>query len=145
TRFVFAGDGACRKDYETQVANLGLERNVLFLGRRTDVPDILTSSDIAVLPSQAEGLPNAVLEYLAAGLPTIASNVGGNAEIIRDGETGLLVPPDNPTVLAQSLLKLLRGPELASRIGAAGQQRVRNDFSFERMIEEVDKLYNALL
>ena len=86
---------------------LGLERNFLFLGRRADIPEILACCDIAVLPSRAEGLPNAVLEYMAAGLPVIVSRVGGNAELVEDGVTGLLVPPEDSAALSAALLKLL--------------------------------------
>ena len=91
-RFVFAGDGELRPTFAAQVAQLGLEDRFKFLGRRSDIPEVLASCDLAVLPSRAEGLPNAVLEYMAAGLPTIASRVGGNAELVQDGVTGLLVP-----------------------------------------------------
>jgi len=145
TRFVFAGDGAIRSELEDQVARLGLQQNVLFLGRRNDVPEILACCDIGVLPSKAEGLPNAVLEYLAAGLPTVASNVGGNAEIIQDGQNGLLFPSDNAQALGQALLRLLREPEFASALGRAGQDHVRKNFSFDRMIDQVDKMYSELL
>jgi len=145
TRFVFAGDGALRSELEDQVARLGLQENVLFLGRRNDVPEILACCDIGVLPSKAEGLPNAVLEYLAAGLPTVASNVGGSAEIIQDGQNGLLFPSDNAQALGQALLRLLREPEFASALGRAGQDHVRKNFSFDRMIDQVDKMYSELL
>jgi len=145
TRFVFAGDGALRSELEDQVARLGLQENVLFLGRRNDVPEILACCDIGVLPSKAEGLPNAVLEYLAAGLPTVASNVGGNAEIIQDGQNGLLFPSDNAQALGQALLRLLREPEFASALGRAGQDHVRKNLSFDRMIDQVDKMYSELL
>ncbi|HEY3973282.1 MAG TPA: glycosyltransferase [Candidatus Sulfotelmatobacter sp.] len=145
SRFVLAGDGALRKDFEAQVAQQGLERHFLFLGRRDDVPRILSCSDIAVLPSRAEGLPNAVLEYLAAGLPTVASRVGGNAEIIQDGRTGLLVPPQDSSALAQAILRLLRDPGLASSLGENGRKSVASEFSFQRMIEKTDQLYTELL
>ena len=145
TRFLFVGDGAGRKDFEAQVAALGIQSNILFLGRRNDVPEVLACCDIAVLPSKAEGLPNAVLEYLAAGLPAIASNVGGNAEVIQDGVSGLLVPPGDSGALAQALLNVLRDPDLARRLGSGGQEHVRKNFSFERMIEQVDDLYTELL
>jgi glycosyltransferase involved in cell wall biosynthesis len=145
TRFLLVGDGAARSDFEAQAASLGIQANVLFLGRRDDVPEILACSDVAVLPSKAEGLPNAVLEYLAAGLPTVASNVGGNAEVIREGVSGLLVPPGDAGALSSALLKVLRDPDLARRLGAAGQEHVRTNFSFERMIDQVDQLYTELL
>jgi glycosyltransferase involved in cell wall biosynthesis len=98
TQFVFVGDGAKRSDFKKQIQDLGLQQHFLFLGRRSDVPAILACCDVAVLPSLAEGLPNAVLEYLAAGLPVVATALGGNLEIIQDGKTGLLVPSQDPCV-----------------------------------------------
>ena len=145
TRFVLVGDGARRKDFERQVAERELGRHFTFLGRRDDVPRILAGCDIAVLPSKAEGLPNAVLEYLAAGLPTVASRVGGNAEIIQDGKTGLLVPPEDSSALAAALLRLLRDPGFAASLGKNGREYVAAEFSFQRMIENTDQLYSELL
>jgi glycosyltransferase involved in cell wall biosynthesis len=144
-RFVLAGDGEQRPRFEEQVAKLALEQNFLFLGRRTDIPKILACCDIAVLPSRAEGLPNAVLEYMAAGLPTVASRVGGNGELIEDGVTGLLVPPEDSAALSDALLALLRDPELARRMAQSGQQFTIRNFSFERLVREVDELYSELL
>lgn len=145
TRFVLVGDGAQRLDFERQVRELGLEEHFSFLGLRDDVPRILSCCDIAVLPSQAEGLPNAVLEYLAAGLPTVASRVGGNAEIVQDGKTGLLVPPQDSSSLAEALLRLMRNPEFADTLGKNGREYVASHFSFQRMIENTDQLYTELL
>src|SRR6266576_1044520 len=144
-RFLFAGDGQRRKEFEEQVARIGLAKNFSFLGRRNDVPRILSCCDIGVLPSQVEGLPNAVLEYLAAGLPTVASRVGGNVEIIHDGKTGLLVLPDEPSALAVALVRLLRDPGFAAELGKNGRSFVSAEFSFERMIEKTDQMYTELL
>jgi glycosyltransferase involved in cell wall biosynthesis len=144
-RFILVGDGAERKNFELQVAELGLEKSFLFLGRRDDVPAVLACCDIAVLPSKAEGLPNAVLEYLAVGLPTVASRVGGNAEIVQDGKTGLLVPPEDSSALAEALLRLLRDPGLAASLGKNGREYVASEFSFQRMIQNTDRLYTELL
>lgn len=144
-RFVLAGDGEQRQNFEQQVASLGLQNKFLFLGRHDDVPHLLACCDIAVLPSQAEGLPNAVLEYLAAGLPTVASQVGGNAEIIQNGKTGLLVPPDNSAALSEALLRMLRDPGFAMSLGNRGREYVISEFSFQRMIENTDQLYTGLL
>ena len=144
-RILLAGDGARREDFEGQVAAAGLQANFSFLGRRDDVPRILACCDIGVLPSKAEGLPNAVLEYLAAGLPTVASRVGGNAEIVQQGVTGLLVPAQDSVALAESLLQLLRDPARAEEMGRTGQAYVRSNFSFQRMIEKTDELYTELL
>jgi L-malate glycosyltransferase len=144
-RFVFAGDGELRPKFEAQAAKLGLASKFMFLGTRRDIPEILASCDIAVLPSRAEGLPNAALEYMSAGLPTIASRVGGNAELVQDGLTGLLVPPENADALAGALVQLFRNPEQARQIGSAGQRFAVENFSFERLIREVDELYTELL
>jgi L-malate glycosyltransferase len=144
-RFLLVGDGARRVDFERQVAERGLRANFSFLGRREDVPRILACCDIAVLPSKAEGLPNAVLEYLAAGLPTAASQVGGNSEIIQDGVTGLLVPPQNSAALGAALLQLLHDPDAAIAMGTRAREFVAANFSFERMIEKTDQLYSELL
>lgn len=144
-RFVFAGDGERRKNFEAETGRLGLEKHFLFLGRRNDVPRILRCCDIGVLPSQAEGLPNAVLEYLAAGLPTIASRVGGNVEIVQDGKTGMLVPPNDSASLADAILRLLRDPAFAAELGNNGRARVAAEFSFQRLIEKTDQMYTELL
>jgi L-malate glycosyltransferase len=145
TRFVLAGDGEQRARFEQQVASLGLAQNFLFLGPRADIPKILGCCDIAVLPSRAEGLANAVLEYMAAGLPVIASRVGGNAELIEDGVTGLLVPPEDSLALSGALLKLLRDPGRARQIAQNGHEFTVRNFSFERLVREVDELYSELL
>jgi glycosyltransferase involved in cell wall biosynthesis len=145
TRFVLVGDGKQRKEFERQVAERGLEKFFSFLGLRNDVPHILACCDIAVLPSEAEGLPNAVLEYMAAGLPTVASRVGGNAEIVQDGKTGLLVPPQDSYALAEALLRLLRNPDFAAGMGMKGRECVAAHFSFQRMVENTDQLYTELL
>jgi len=145
TRFVFAGDGDSRPAFEEQAGKLGLQGNFMFLGRRSDIPDVLASCDIAVLPSRAEGLPNAVLEYMAAGLPTIASRVGGNSELVEDGVTGLLVPAEDSAAIAGALLRLLRDPELARKMAESGRKLAVENYSFERLIREVDALYTELL
>jgi glycosyltransferase involved in cell wall biosynthesis len=145
THFVLAGDGEQRPNFERIVADLGLTKHFSFLGQRHDIPSVLSSCDIAVLPSRAEGLPNAVLEYMASALPTVASKVGGNVEIVKDGVTGLLVPPENANALAAALLQLLRDPGLAERLGTNGHEFVRQNFSFEKLVERIDDLYSDLL
>jgi len=145
THFVFAGDGDMRPELEKQAAELGIRENSLFLGRRSDIPDVLANCDIAILPSRAEGLPNAVLEYMAAGLPTIASRVGGNVELLQEGVTGCLVPAEDSKAISESLLRLLRDPELARTIGTNGRRVAVENYSFDRLIREVDALYTEIL
>jgi glycosyltransferase involved in cell wall biosynthesis len=144
-QFVLVGDGPKRRDYEAQVEATGLKANFMFLGRRSDVPQILASCNIAVLPSLAEGMPNAVLEYLASGLPVVATALGGNLEVVENGTTGLLVPPRDPSALASALLRLLDDGEFAVQLGRAGRECVATRFSFERLVLEVDRLYTQLL
>jgi glycosyltransferase involved in cell wall biosynthesis len=145
TRFVMVGDGKERPNFAKQVSDLGLSQNFIFLGSRGDVPRILASCDIAVLPSRAEGLPNAVLEYMAAGLPTVVSRVGGSEDLVQDGISGLLVPPEDSAALSAAFLRYLRNPDEAHQIAQRGREFVVNNFSFERLVREVDELYTALL
>jgi glycosyltransferase involved in cell wall biosynthesis len=144
-KFVLIGDGKKRSEFESKVSALGLKGNFLFLGSQQNVSEILACCDIAVLPSQAEGFSNALLEYMATGLPTIATDVGGNPEVIEDGLNGLLVKPDDPAALANAILSLLEGPHLASQLGAAGRERVRRHFDFAQLTFNIDALYTDLL
>ena len=144
-RFVLVGEGPKRAKFETQAANLGLTGHFFFLGRRTDVPQILASCDLAVLPSLAEGLPNAVLEYLAAGLPVVASALGGNLEIIQNDMTGLLIPAQDSEALSAALCRLLADPGLAATLASAGHAHVAQNFSFPCLVQNIEKLYTALL
>lgn len=144
-RFVFAGDGERKVDFEQQIAKLSVESKFVFMGRRQDIPEILACCDIGVLPSRAEGMSNALLEYMAAQLPVIASRVGGNPELVEDGITGLLVPPENADALADAVLKLLRDPQLARRVALNGHEFVTQNFSFERLARDVDAMYSELL
>ena len=111
-RFILVGDGPCRVQFEEQVRKLGVSDHFQFLGSRKDVPKILSCGDLFAFPSFAEGLPNAVLEASSAGLPIVATMVGGVPEIIEDGVTGLLVPPKNPQALSAAILQLLKDPVL---------------------------------
>jgi glycosyltransferase involved in cell wall biosynthesis len=140
--FLLIGDGPERPKLEMQVAAADLSKNVLFLGRRKDIPELLACCNLSVLPSEAEGLPNAVLEAMAAGLPVVATRVGGVPEIIEDEVNGLLVSPQDSQALADAILRLLYDPELARRLSQAGQKRIRTDFSFDRLLAELGQLYN---
>jgi L-malate glycosyltransferase len=144
-KFVLIGDGKKRAEFESKVSELGLQPNFLFLGSRQNVPEILACCDMAVLPSQAEGFSNALLEYMASGLPTIATDVGGNPEVIENGVDGLLVKPGDPTALADAISSLLKDPNLASQLGAAGRERVRRHFDFAQLTSNIDALYTDLL
>jgi len=141
TIFVLIGDGRERPTLEQQVKRAGLEKYFLFLGSRTDIPELLACCDISVLPSESEGLPNAVLEAMAAGLPVVATSVGGVPEIIEHEVNGLLVPPQDAVALSAEILRLLRENDLRQRIAQAGRERVLTRFSFTRLVEQLEALY----
>jgi len=123
---------------------LGVERLVHFLGHRPDVPELLAAMDVFVLPSHSEGMPNALLEAMAAGKPVVATRVGGSAEIIRDGENGLLVPPQAPGALASAIGRLRADPALAGLLGAAARRDVASKYSWAGMVRSYDALLRSL-
>jgi len=143
--FLLIGDGPLRRELEGLARELGLEKDVLFLGSRQDVPQLLALMDVVVLPSLEEGFPNAILEAMAAGKPVVATEVGGIPEAVVHGETGLLVPPKDPEALADAILRLLDDPQLALEMGRAGRDRVRKAFGLDRMVREMEGLYEELI
>jgi glycosyltransferase involved in cell wall biosynthesis len=124
---------------------LGLDAHVSLLGVRSDIPDLLNASDIAILASHQEGFSNAVIEGMQAGLPMIVTKVGGNAEAVVDGETGLVVAPRDPDALAAAILRLASDGELRQRYGEAGRRRVEAHFSLEACVAAYEALYGGLL
>ncbi|RIL04734.1 hypothetical protein DCC79_16495 [bacterium] len=144
-RFLIAGHGPLREDLEARAAGLGLNGAVRFLGYCADIPPLLAASDIVVLPSRAEGLPLVLLEALAAGRPVVASRVGGIPDVVRDNETGLLVPPNAPDRVADGLLDLLAHPDRAQAMGLAGRSLVRRQFSPEHAARRLAAIYRTVL
>ncbi len=124
---------------------LGLSAQVMFLGRREDATDLLQVMDVFCLPSLSEGMPGALVQAMAAGLPVIVTAVGGNPEVIVDETMGLLVPPQDPIALSQALRKFIEQPELRRRLAERGLARVRTDFSLETMVGRYADLYQALV
>ena len=141
TEFVFVGDGPLRAELEGQVAGLGLGAHVTFLGERRDVAALLAESDVFVLPSRSEACPNGILEAMAAGLPIVASRVGGIPELVVANSTGILVEPDHPDALAAALVNVLEHPERARALGTAARVRAERYFSFDRMVGAFENLY----
>ena len=129
----------------SQAEGLGMRDNIHFLGQRSDVPQLLKAADIGILCSHQEGFSNAIIEGLAAGLPMVVSDVGGNAEAVTDGETGLVVPPHAPTALADAILALASDPDRRARMGAAAQADAQRRFSIETCVESYDRLYRGLM
>ena len=149
-RFLVVGkaapaDAGYRETLEACAARLGLAGRVVFTGLRLDVAAILSEVSVSVLPSLSEGLSNVLLESMAAGVPVIATRVGGAAEAVEDGETGLLVPPRDPGALAAGVLRLLDDGALARRFGRAGRQRVTERFGMDAAVRATERLYGTLL
>jgi L-malate glycosyltransferase len=143
-RFLVVGDGAIKGELQEYANGLGLSNRVVFTGFRTDIPSLLAETTLSVLPSLSEGLSNTLLESMAAGVPVVATRVGGNTEIVEDGVSGYLVPLKDPGALAKAMETVLQDPALAERMGKAGQQRTAELFGMERSIREVERLYMTL-
>jgi glycosyltransferase involved in cell wall biosynthesis len=144
-RLEIAGDGPLRGELESLSTSLGLQQNVRFLGWVESLQMHSMEWSALVQPSLAEALSLTALEAMAAGLPVIASNVGGLAEVVDDGKTGLLVPAADPRLLADSIRRLLVDPALAARMGEAGRNRVREKFQARDMAARIEAVYDGLL
>jgi len=144
-RLCLVGEGVCRTQMERIVAELGIQDSVEFLGLRRDVVDLLQQSWGFVMPSRWEGMPNALLEAMACGLPCVATRVSGSEDIIIDGVNGLLVEPEQPAEMAQALRRLIEDSELAQRLGQAGRATVVRDYQLTTMVEQCLELYRRLL
>jgi glycosyltransferase involved in cell wall biosynthesis len=144
-RCLLAGAGSERKGLEEMVTRLGLEEQVNFLGFVVDTPAFLASIDIFVLPSLREGLGVAALEAMAAGKAVVASRVGGLAEVISEGRTGLLVPPQDSQTLSNAIAELIADPERARAMGQRAATHVREHFTLERMAAANEAYYYELL
>jgi glycosyltransferase involved in cell wall biosynthesis len=148
-RFLIVGSSYFDPQYkprlESLAAQLNLGDRVIFTGERNDVPQLLQEINLSILPSLSEGLSNALLEAMAAGLPVVATNVGGNPEVVQHGRTGLLVPARDSAALGQAIIRILESPELARQFGKAGFERVRNHFSLTATVRRTENLYLELL
>ena len=144
-RVLIAGEGPERERLESLAAELGVAEAVTLLGLRSDVPDVLAALDVAVVSSSFEGTPLAVLEYMDAGLPVVSTRVGGVPDLIDDGEHGLLVEPGDPAALASAIGALLRDPERARRMGRAGRERRRSEFTIDNTVRTLERMYLDLL
>ncbi len=143
--FLITGDGTCREQLVALARELGVLSRVQFLGHRDDVPAVLSQADVFVLPSRSEALPNSIMEAMAAGLPVVASAVGGIPELVDEGRTGRLVPPGDANALAEALLSLLEQPERAEAFGRAARRKLEHTYSFDRMVEQFEQLYQSEL
>jgi glycosyltransferase involved in cell wall biosynthesis len=143
---VLVGQGTLQGDTEALARELNLTDRVRFLGGRADVPELMSAADGYVMSSAWEGMPVVLLEAGAAGLPVVASAVGGNKEVVREQESGFLVPPANPDALAQAMLRLSTMPENQRRaMGEQGRQHVRSHYGLGRMVDRWEELYREVL
>ncbi len=140
-----AGEGEDRAALERRAAEAGLADRVRFLGRLDDVGPLLLAADAVVLPSRWEGLPLTLLEALARGRPVVASAVGGIPDVIEDGVHGRLVPPEDPAALAVALEDFARRSDAALKLGRAGQRRVRETYTWDRVVESFESVYDEVL
>jgi glycosyltransferase involved in cell wall biosynthesis len=140
-RLLVAGGGACLAALQELAGALGVGEQVRFLGQVRDIPGLLASAGLFVLPSLSEGVSLTLLEAMARGLPVVTTRVGGNPEVVAEGETGLLVPAQDPATLAAAILELRRDPERGRRMGLAGRERVERHFDVRRMVVAYEALY----
>jgi sugar transferase (PEP-CTERM/EpsH1 system associated) len=144
-RLVMIGDGSLRAEVERVVSEAGLADQVWLPGARDDVARLLRGFDVFVLPSKAEGISNTILEAMASGLPVVATDVGGNRELVADGTTGFLVPRVDPGAMARALSTYVRDPDLAKSHGRAARARIEAQFSIDGMVERYGALYSEVL
>lgn len=144
TGFVVYGDGPLRRVLSEKVAGAGLSGRFVLAGFTTELDRIMPHFSVLALPSHSEGMPNVALEAMAAGVPVVATTVGGTPEVVEDEVTGFLVPDGDAEGLAGRILELLRSDELGRRMGTRGRQRVADRFGFETQAARYDSLFRAL-
>jgi glycosyltransferase involved in cell wall biosynthesis len=140
-RVLIAGDGPLKSKLMQFSKDVALNDRVLFLGHFQDMNTLYAAADIVVLPSSYEGLPNVVMEAQLRAIPVVAAAAPGTIELVKHRETGLTHPVGDSTELARLVQELLNQPDLAQKLGAAGQQLVKNEFKVEKMADEFEKLY----
>lgn len=145
-RVLIVGHGVGEADLRRRTAAAGVEDTVTLLGPRprSEVPAFIRAFDVAVCCSRREGSPLSVMEYMAAGKPVVATRVGGLPELVRDGETGTLVQPEDPRALADGIASLLDEPERGRAMGRRGRELQRREYSLDRQVERIEELYESL-
>jgi len=141
-RLVIAGSGACEVELKDQASRLGISQHVEFVGHRSEVQSLFSIADLFVLPSLSEGSPNVLLESMAAWVPIVATKVGGVPELVRDGESAILVSPADSNSLSSAIVELLTNPQLANRLAAAAFESVRLGFSPAKRNESLLSIYS---
>jgi glycosyltransferase involved in cell wall biosynthesis len=143
--FLLVGEGALKEELKILCADLKIERNVIFAGERNDIPEILSLTDIFVLPSLREGLSLTILEAMACGKPVIATNVGGIPEVVKDGVSGILVSPKDPEALHSAMNELLDNRKKLKKMGYNGKRVCNESFDSKTMIGKIEDLYDSIM
>ncbi len=141
---LIVGGGSQAKKLENKARELEIEKKVIFLGTRSDVPEIVKIFDVFVLTSKNEGLPLSLLEAMASSKAVIATNVGGNPEVVIQGVTGFLLPVDEPEQMSEIIISLLQDKKLLNQMGNAGLKRVKEIFNLEGMVQKYENIYDCL-
>ena len=141
TRFLIVGDGPLRKDMEALCVKKGIRDRVVFAGQRNNIPEILSAMNIFVCPSISEGFSNSILEAMAMGKPVVATDVGGNKELIRNGENGILVNPGDDKGLSENILTIIRNRDMARQMGQIGRELVVQKYDLNLIVQQLMELY----
>jgi glycosyltransferase involved in cell wall biosynthesis len=145
TNFLIVGDGELRPSLEAQIRTLGIADRIMLLGKRPDIPDILAATDVSVLTSHREGIPNALLESMAAGIPVVTTDYSGARELVTDGQDGCIVPSGDAAALAQAVGRLLDDASLRARMGQQGRKTVETRFSGREVSTALVLAYQRVL
>jgi glycosyltransferase involved in cell wall biosynthesis len=145
TRFLLAGEGEMRPTLERYARELEISGRVMFLGSRSDIPDVLAATDVAVLTSHSEGLPNALLESMAVGIPVVTTDYAGARELVTDGAEGFIVPRGDAAAMADRVLRLLREERLRQSMGGNGARTVAGRFSMDAMAASFLSAYHVCM
>lgn len=145
TRFALVGDGPLRSNLENLNRELGLASKAIFFGEQKKIVPYLSAFDIFVLSSDTEGLSLSICEAMALGKPVVATDVGGNKELVEDGKTGFLVPHEDSKALAEAILRLLQDPDTTQAMGQRAKEKITTQFALERYVKEYQTLYEETL
>ncbi len=140
-RLILVGDGSLRVEIEQMINQAGVAEMIWLAGSQENIPELMREMDLFVLPSKAEGISNTILEAMASGLPVVATDVGGNSQLVEEGVTGALVPKEDSTAIAKALFRYFEQPELITTQSKASRQRAVENFSLDQMVKEYQKVY----
>ena len=144
-RLLIVGDGDSRQECLSMLRKAGAEEQAWLPGERSDIPELMRAMDLFVLPSLGEGISNTILEAMSSGLPVVATNVGGNVELVKESLTGTLVPPGEPEVMAKTIQEYYKNPDLVVSQGKAARQEIEARYSMEAMTDGYLKVYDRVI